>query len=279
MKRLFILLLSVCAATAADAQDRLLLRSGDERLGRVVEITDSEVFFTRPDGGEAVRIPRAGLFSITYGSGERELFSETAPTADYPYPPVSRAYRPGDLFSEGGVRGLVIETSADGRHGLILSLDSHPNTTWSRTFDQDGRYGLEVTLGCVDSKDGWRNCLRLKQLVAEQALVPADLPAYAWCAAKGEGWYLPAEEELAGLWRLLGVDAQSLRTTGWRYARKRFKELLSACGGSTIIGTAFMMLWSSTEISAGEAHLCSFPEARAVRKKSDWAQVRALHRF
>ena len=85
----------------------ILLRNADEIKTRVTEITETDVLCKMwDDPAKMLRIARAEVFSITYANGERELFAEEkSAAADYPWPAVTRSYRPGDLFDEDGVRG------------------------------------------------------------------------------------------------------------------------------------------------------------------------------
>ena len=124
----------------AEAQDVILLRNADEVKAEVREITDSHILYTLWGGSDKVlSLPRAEVFSVTYQNGEKELFvgddsGATGPVAaaDYPWPRVTKSYRPGDLFDEDGIRGIVISTTDNGRHGLILSLEQAPKSLrWS----------------------------------------------------------------------------------------------------------------------------------------------------
>ena len=124
MKKMLLFLTALAAWHGVAAQDVILLRNADEIKARVTEITETDVLCKIwDDPAKMLRIARAEVFSITYANGERELFAEEkSAAADYPWPAVTRSYRPGDLFDEDGVRGVVISTTDEGRHGLILSL-------------------------------------------------------------------------------------------------------------------------------------------------------------
>ena len=124
MKKMLLFLTALAAWHGVAAQDVILLRNADEIKARVTEITETDVLCKMwDDPAKMLRIARAEVFSITYANGERELFAEEkSAAADYPWPAVTRSYRPGDLFDEDGVRGVVISTTDEGRHGLILSL-------------------------------------------------------------------------------------------------------------------------------------------------------------
>lgn len=290
MKRLLFLLAGLLCCAAAGAQDIILLRNADEVKATVTEITDSQILYKVWGGSDAVlSIPRAEVFSVTYQNGEKEFFMEdraigkTAVAVDYPWPEVSRSYRPGEMFDENGLRGLVISVTDEGRHGLLLSLDCS-KATWSRTVGENRC--VEVAIGTTDSNDGWINRQTWARLVVTGALETDDHPAFAGCEELGLGWYLPAEQELGGLWALLNLDmTQSLGLGALSRAHKRFKELIEPYGGDTGGLIYFMMLWSSTEESASNAYLCTgrnFSRAKPVRAgMAKWEKfcVRAVHKF
>ena len=120
MKKMLLFLTALAAWHGVAAQDVILLRNADEIKTRVTEITETDVLCKMwDDSAKMLRIARAEVFSITYANGERELFAEEkSAAADYPWPAVTRSYRPGDLFDEDGVRGVVISTTDEGQAGV-----------------------------------------------------------------------------------------------------------------------------------------------------------------
>lgn len=159
---------------------------------------------------------------MTYQNGEKELFvgddsGATGPVtaADYPWPRVTkRLPAPGDLFDEDGIRGIVISTTDNGRHGLILSLEQAPK---SLRWSADSSWATDLLLGLSDREDGWNNRRRLIERLAEGKLTWEDFPAFEWCESLGPGWYLPAVDELRGLWQLCG-EAEGFENSATRRA-------------------------------------------------------------
>lgn len=92
----------------------------------------------------------------------------------------------GDRYSYKGKEGIVFAVSDGGRHGKIASIDEKI-CAWSTEA---------VTTGATDENDGMKN-LRTIQAIAGWH---EKYPAFAWCADKGEGWYLPALNELKALY-------------------------------------------------------------------------------
>ena len=92
----------------------------------------------------------------------------------------------GDRYSYKGKEGIVFAVSDGGPHGKIVSIDE-TKCVWSTE---------KVTTGATDKNDGMKN-LRTIQAIAGWH---EKYPAFAWCADKGEGWYLPALNELKALY-------------------------------------------------------------------------------
>jgi len=281
MKKMLLFLTALAAWHGVAAQDVILLRNADEIKARVTEITETDVLCKMwDDPTKMLRIARAEVFSITYANGERELFAEEkSAAADYPWPAVTRSYRPGDLFDEDGVRGVVISTTDEGRHGLILSL-GQARLAWAETTRLDN-----LRLGLSDRTDGWNNRRRVTEWIAGTELTWADFPAFEWCESQGEGWYMPAADELHDFWRLLNVDMSGKISFGdWNRARKRNKDLMESYGGDPG-GMYSLLIWSSTEVSESASAICgnrdfySPDKTEAGYPKAGQTCVRAVHKF
>ena len=108
--------------------------------------------------------------------------------------PRAKTYKVGDLYDENGKQGVVFEVSADGKHGKIVSLidsliDSGErlqwasNESWIEEIGADSETDGAVNMAVVQRIPNWRE----------------KYPAFAWCADLGEGWYLPAIDELKAI--------------------------------------------------------------------------------
>ena len=104
-------------------------------------------------------------------------------------PRSSKTYKVGDLYDENGKRGVVFEVSADGKHGKIVSLvgsdkklqwASDTFESWNTTVLADKEYNGRANNWWVKHIPDWQN----------------KYPAFAWCVALGEDWYLPSRWEL-----------------------------------------------------------------------------------
>jgi len=98
-----------------------------------------------------------------------------------------RTYRAGDYYNENGKEGVVFEVDATGRHGKIVGL-KQAELPWCIYEEQE----KEIATGATDEADGMKNMRRIMLVDGWRE----KYPAFAWCAAQGDGWYLPAIEEL-----------------------------------------------------------------------------------
>ena len=107
---------------------------------------------------------------------------------------IRESYRVGDYYpnpnvditdpiSVSKIEGIVLEVGPDGFHGKILSLQEGSSLAWNTTGAADYT---------DDEDDGMANFTTVK------AKDPsfASYPAFAWCASLGEGWYIPAVNEV-----------------------------------------------------------------------------------
>ena len=101
---------------------------------------------------------------------------------------VGNTYKVGDYYDDGKKQGVVFEVTADGKHGKIVSLtESRNEIQWSSDKNEQKRL-----IGAGYKSDGANNMAKVMQIEGWRN----KYPAFAWCADLGEGWYLPAIEEL-----------------------------------------------------------------------------------
>lgn len=96
-------------------------------------------------------------------------------------------YDIGYYYDDGTKQGVVFEVTDDGRHGKIVGLTNSSFLLWSSDEKEQRRF-----IGADDEHNGANNMAKVKQIEGWRY----KYPAFAWCADLGEGWYLPAIEEL-----------------------------------------------------------------------------------
>ncbi len=129
-------------------------------------------------------------------------------------------YKVGDIYNKGGVKGMVVVVDESGQHGLLLSLDES-DKDW--TADK----ALNLETAAFHEDDGAKNMDAIAKYIAENNKSWADFPVFAWARSLGEGWYIPAKEELLQVWTNLNggdlkLDKKSKKT--WKTYNKGMKS-------------------------------------------------------
>lgn len=255
---------------------------------RVLEITTGEVSYKRfsnPEG-PTYRLPVGQIRYIEYPNGERDTFTDAVRAVEVATPTpapapvkeeaegeyVLKRYSVGDYYERGDVKGVVLEVTADGQHGLLISLDEVA-THWD-TFEK-GDYRLT---GANDKHDGRKNMETLARYIAEQGLSWEDFPAFQWCREQGEGWYLPAIDEVLTIAFHFNGESRSVYN---RQPRQRVNNALREHGGKRL--DRLYYYYSSTEQDdkmALTAHMdIQPPYLDPMKKNGMTVLVRAVYRF
>ena len=111
-------------------------------------------------------------------------------------------YKVGDYYNDGTKEGIVFQVSDDGMHGKIVSLDESKNVPWA----VEGVIENNAT-GATSGGDGMSNMNKIRM----QPDWKTNYPAFAWCASLGNGWYLPAVDELNLIDENRGLINQGLK--------------------------------------------------------------------
>ena len=297
-----------CGISAAVAQD-LIVRTDSTRIeARVTEVSPETVRYKRfsnPDGPTYV-LPVAGIDYIRYANGETDRFRQPAASAPAPDAPVAGApaapapapdapvaapapapapaapaalpvqyelkrYAVGDYYDFNGVKGVVCKVTEDGLHGMVVSLDE-VMIPWSVFRKPDLR-----TVGAVDRTDGRVNMQTVARYIAENGLSWDDFPAFKWCREQGEGWYLPAIDEVLAIGNNFNGGT---RMHYDRQARNRFNDALKEHGGKRM--DRLVYYFSSTEQdekSVHTSHMDMKPPYVVGIPKYNKFLVRAVHLF
>ncbi len=179
----------------------------------------------------------------------------------------NHVYAVGDYYPYKGFPvGIVFEVNNGGKNGKIFSVEQTGGFWRSRGYDSKA----EAYEGTSDASDGANNF----EIIKKHSNWAMLYPAFAWCASKGDGWYLPAKDELRGVFNLYISDCQGLDA-----------KLKTIGGDEFKTGTSY---WTSTEhIGIGDfpyyyAYTIHFPSGilnTASLKCNDDYVIRAVRKF
>lgn len=197
--------------------------------------------------------------------------SDPAAPAALPVQYELKRYAVGDYYDFNGVKGVVCKVTEDGLHGMVVSLDE-VMIPWSVFRKPDLR-----TVGAVDRTDGRVNMQTVARYIAENGLSWDDFPAFKWCREQGEGWYLPAIDEVLAIGNNFNGGT---RMHYDRQARNRFNDALKEHGGKRM--DRLVYYFSSTEQdekSVYTSHMDMKPPYVVGIPKYNKFLVRAVHLF
>ena len=150
-------------------------------VGRApIELSDMLV------GSHTLKISKAGYNdytqSVVIAEGKITTVNATLSKVTAPQPAAAGSYNIGDIVTIAGVQGIVFQTSP------VVKIVSVKSTTAAR--------GPENAItNAVEAYNGKINSDKIKSLPDWRS----KYTAFKWCADLGEGWYLPATEELKAI--------------------------------------------------------------------------------
>ena len=181
-------------------------------------------------------------------------------------------YGIGDIYDKDGVKGVVVMLTSGGRHGLVMSLDE-ACLAWCNLHRKQ-----QKLVGASNRYDGEKNMHAVEKYITENGLSWSNFPAFEWCRAKGEGWFLPSINEL---WSAGTMYLGGSRSASNRKFRKNFNASVIGAGGTPLSGV--MIYHSSTEDKDARyslySHMNSEPPFIQSGYKADDLFVRAFHKF
>ena len=127
-------------------------------------------------------------------------------------------YEVGDYYNDGTKEGIVFVVYNGGYHGKIVSVDESRELWVGETV-------CENVTAATSKGDGMGNMNKIKK----QPNWKNNYPAFAWCASLGDGWYLPAVDELQLIYENKSIINRMLNEKGY---------------GEVVDG----LYWSSTEV-------------------------------
>ena len=113
-------------------------------------------------------------------------------------------YKVGDYYNDGTKEGIVFVVYDGGYHGKIVSVDE--------SYEQWAVDAVRENATHATSKGGGMgNMNKIKKLPNWKS----NYPAFAWCASLGEGWYLPAIDELKLIYQNKSIINRRLNERGY----------------------------------------------------------------
>ena len=113
-------------------------------------------------------------------------------------------YKVGDYYNDGVKEGVVFVVYDGGYHGKIVSVDESRELWVGETV-------RENVTAAVSKGDGMGNMNKIKKLPDWKS----NYPAFAWCASLGDGWYLPAVDELILIYENKSIINRMLNEKGY----------------------------------------------------------------
>lgn len=161
-----------------------------------------------------------------------------------------KSYEVGDLYSVGGVMGIVYKVSNGGKSGMIISLHEPQSLlSWSTELTSTSATSLSSgadNMAAISSSSSWSG----------------KYPAFAWCKSLGEGWYLPAIDELKELAKV--VNTQNFEKAIVKYAATPFAANMRYLSSTEIDQYWVYLLNISTNTQSGNYKQYTY-NIRAVR--------------
>ena len=129
----------------------------------------------------------------------------------------SAPYAVGDYYYDGVKEGVVFEIWDNGNSGKIVSMTKSSSTLqWSSDTEEQKRQ-----IGADSETDGAYNMAVVKAIADWET----KYPAFKWCADLGEGWYLPAKQELQTIYNnRTAIDANltDVIGTSWYWSSTEY---------------------------------------------------------
>ena len=162
-------------------------------------------------------------------------------------------YKVGDYYNSNGVEGMVVVVDESGKHGLVISLhDSKADWTCDKS--------LNFETNAFHEDDGEKNMKAIEAYIAETGKDWNYFPVFSWARSLGDGWYIPAKDELAKIWTNLNGGDLKLNKKSKKWW-KAYNKSIKKSGGEDFyirnasgmgVGQMLCGMISSTESEGGK---------------------------
>ena len=125
------------------------------------------------------------------------------PVAPIVSKPVEHVWKVGDYYNVDGRKGVVFWVDETGRHGKIVSMVQAQKQWCTKEVFYPEKFTGTEPVDCetmfTDSRFSNFNGSANTDFIRTEYGWWSKYPAVAWCAELGDGWYLPARDELVQL--------------------------------------------------------------------------------
>ena len=227
---------------------------------------DAEIYCTNHEG---VTVEGNTFSSTTVGSYSfRARYAGqttgTAVSIDVYDPELVGKYEIGAIHEVDGVKGVIFAIKSDNKgdtYCYLFSMDEE-DLQWSTKYEFCNCMSQRGDYNTNDPFDYFGMNIE-------------DYPAFKWCKAHGEGWFLPSSTELHWMWEMLTNGERDFKAS----SVAKYNEFIVENGGEPFCETYY---WSSNETSDDLVEVVAFMNDSVVcldPKKDNVYTARAAYRF
>ena len=227
---------------------------------------DAEIYCTNHEG---VTVEGNTFSSTTVGSYSfRARYNGqttgTAVSIDVYDPELVGKYEIGAIHEVDGVKGVIFAIKSDNKgdtYCYLFSMDEE-DLQWSTKYEFCNCMSQRGDYNTNDPFDYFGMNIE-------------DYPAFKWCKAHGEGWFLPSSTELHWMWEMLTNGERDFKAS----SVAKYNEFIVENGGEPFCETYY---WSSNETSDDLVEVVAFMNDSVVcldPKKDNVYTARAAYRF
>ena len=188
----------------------------------------------------------------------------TAVNIDVYDPELVGKYEIGAIHEVDGVKGVIFAIKSDNNgdtYCYLFSMDEE-DLQWSTKYEWCNCTSQRGDYNTNDPFDYF-------------GMNIDDYPAFKWCKAHGEGWFLPSSTELHWMWEMLTNGERDFKAS----SVAKYNEFIVENGGEPFCETYY---WSSNETSEDLVEVVAFMNDSIVcldPKKDNVYTARAAYRF
>ena len=188
----------------------------------------------------------------------------TAVNIDVYDPELVGKYEIGAIHEVDGVKGVIFAIKSDNNgdtYCYLFSMDEE-DLQWSTKYEWCNCTSQRGDYNTNDPFDYF-------------GMNIDDYPAFKWCKAHGEGWFLPSSTELHWMWEMLTNGERDFKAS----SVAKYNEFIVENGGEPFCETYY---WSSNETSEDLVEVVAFMNDSVVcldPKKDNVYTARAAYRF